>query len=124
MRTHPADPRHRQRPHPDSWCVVMTTDRPSDTFDLTVFEQAQTWTDRDGQTFLLVELDDESRANLARWLRAHARHFYLQVLLREPVVGPRPSVVAVSELVFMSADQWMARTPLLRQLEGEDAAGS
>lgn len=92
---------------------MTTTEHPSDTFDLDVFDQSHVWTDRDGQTFQLADLSSDSRVRLADWLRRHARHFYLQVLVRELFARP--------DLVFQGADEWLRQTPLLRRLRADDA---
>jgi len=121
MHNHPADPRRRTRPHHNQWCVVTSSEHPPDTFDLDVFDQSHTWTDRDGQTFQLADLSSDSRVSLADWLRRHARHFYLQVLARELFARQDLSTESMPDLVFQGADEWLRRTPLLRRLGADDA---
>ncbi|WP_311208448.1 MULTISPECIES: hypothetical protein [unclassified Aeromicrobium] len=84
-------------------------------FDLDVFEQLTHWTTRDGTTLTIAELDEPSRANLAAWLMANARHFYLQAL---PLTITRTIHAddAIPDMVFQRPDEWLRDTPLYQVL--------
>jgi hypothetical protein len=90
-------------------------------FDPTVFMQADVWRDEEGWLYLLEDLSPREKLELASWLRRHVRHFYLQELRREfarvlrgaSLEAGRPGSAAVPDMVFLSAEEWMAQTPLL-----------
>ncbi|MFC0222840.1 hypothetical protein [Nocardioides zeicaulis] len=92
-------------------------DRP---FDLGVFMQGDVWRDEDGWTYFLDDLAPDDRLALAGWLRRHSRHFYLQAVRHELAVmlhaasatAQSQATAAVPDIVFLSADEWLAQTAL------------
>lgn len=118
----------------------------SQSFDPGVFDQRDVWVDERGRVFRLVDLDAGQRRQLVAWLRRHVRLLYVQQLQHElgrwvldrvePTSSTRtmPSltltsglegrVEALPEVVFVSAEDWLASTELVRALRRETAGES
>ncbi len=89
-------------------------------FDPTIFMQTDVWRDEEGWAYFLDDLGPIEKLELVSWLRRNVRHFYLQALrlelghvLRAALEGEQSGSASVPNMVFLSAEEWLAQTPLV-----------
>jgi hypothetical protein len=83
-----------------------------------VFDQAVVWAGPDGVEHPIDRLDLHERREVLAWLHDNVYHFYLQALSRQVVSGALRHDERVPDFVFISADDWLASTVLVKALTG------
>ncbi|MCW2788355.1 MAG: hypothetical protein JWP56_658 [Aeromicrobium sp.] len=93
--------------------------RGDSTFDLSVFEQAEYWTDEQGRRYPIAHMDTDDRRALIAWLGRNAQYFYVLVLARELVTTLRVSPGRGPPMMRQAPEQWLHGTTLMVDLETE-----